>query len=75
MLINQVSGVVTFISQVMSLYPLTSKKKKERKNNYFWTSYDVTAFVVVHARKEGRPCLPENEMGIFNYILGIFNYI
>lgn len=75
MLINQVNGVVIFISQVMSLYPLTCKKKKKRKNIYFWISYDVTAFVAVLARKEGRPCRPENGMGIFNYILGIFNYV
>lgn len=35
MLINQVNGVVIFISQVMSLYPLTCKKKKSGKTTIF----------------------------------------
>lgn len=35
MLINQVNGVVIFISQVMSLYPLTCKKKKSGKTSIF----------------------------------------
>lgn len=59
--INQVNGVVVFISQIMFLYSLTCKLEKERENSFYFFFNDVTAAVSVFAKKERRLSLPEND--------------